>query len=221
MKRSAILLRTLIFLTIYLVLYYFGADWGRKILYPVRIFVTFLHELGHGLAAVLSGGSVDSIQINTDGSGWTRSMNGNRALTIMGGYLGSAIFGNIIFFIGAKVKALSKALMYLIAGGMLFTGIVWFNSFVSSGMLIFFALSLIFFALKTEWSREILMFLGLASVIYIIQDFNVGPSSDLAAYANEIPVFSANIWKYIWLFIVIVFFALNIRLLIKTENSKS
>ena len=219
MKISGILSRTILFLALYLGLFYFGGEWGRRILYPVRIFVTFLHELGHGLAAIAGGGSVDSIQINADGSGWARTMNGNRALTIMGGYLGSALFGNLIFFIGARAKKLSRNLMYLIAFAMMFTGVVWFNSFQSSGMLILFALSLIFFALKTNWSREIIMFLGLASIAFIIQDFDVGPSSDLAAYANEIPVFSANIWKYIWLFIAILFCVLNIRLLIKTENA--
>jgi hypothetical protein len=197
-----------------------GAEWGRKILYPVRIFVCFLHELGHGLAAIFTGGSVDSIQINPDGSGWTRTINGNRAVTIMGGYLGSAVFGNLIFSIGAKFKVLSKYLMFLIAIGMVFTALIWFNSFMTSGILILFALSLVVFALKTEWSREIIMFLGLASVLYIIKDFNIGPSSDLAAYANEIPVFSANIWKYIWLLIALIICALNLRILIKSETKK-
>ena len=43
------------------------------------------------------------------------------------------------------------------------------------------------------------MFLGLASIIYIVQDFNVGPSSDLKAYAELFIFIPAVAWMYIWL----------------------
>jgi len=61
---------------------YYGGDIGRKILYPITLLVTFLHEFGHGIGAVITGGWVEEIQINKDGSGWTRSAGGSRAVTI-------------------------------------------------------------------------------------------------------------------------------------------
>ena len=57
---------------------------------------------------------------------------------------------------------------------MLLTGIIWFNSMFTTIVLIIFAITLFIIANKTSFGRELLMFLGLASIIYIIQDFNVG-----------------------------------------------
>ena len=183
------------------------------ILYPVRLFVTFLHELGHALGAVLTGGSVDAIQINSDGSGWTRTGGGNRAVTIMGGYFGSALFGNSMLYLSTRSKSITRFTLTTLAVAMIFTGFIWFNSLYTSGILIIFAIVLYILAWKTSASRAILMFLGLVSILYIIQDFNVGPRSDLEAYANELRIFPPQVWMYIWLGIVIILFYLNLKLL--------
>ena len=39
------------------------------LVYPIRLFVTFIHESSHALIAVLTGGSVQSLTIASDGSG--------------------------------------------------------------------------------------------------------------------------------------------------------
>jgi len=72
--------------------------------------------------------------------------------------------------------------------------------------------------LETKYGREILMLLGLASIIYIIQDFNVGPSSDLAAMERELKFIPAKVWMYIWLAIVIAILALNLKMLFSAKT---
>jgi len=183
--RGSLFMRIIIILAIYFGLTSYGGDVGWKIMYPIRLFVTFLHEFGHAIGAVLTGGWVEEVQINADGSGWTRSANGNRPITIMGGYLGSAIFGNILFYVGARAQLFVKPLLVLVIFSMLVTGFYWFNSFFTTAVLILFSAALFYIAFKTNFGREVLMFLGLASVLYIIQDFNVGPTSDLKAYEKE------------------------------------
>ena len=217
MKSSSVLIRIFIFLLIYFGLTYFAGAVGHKLLYPVRIMVTFLHELGHALGALLTGGAVDKIQINANGSGWARTAGGNRAIVIMGGYIGSALFGNMLFYIGAKSKSLSKPVLYILAGSMGLVALIWFNSLFTSALLLLFSLSLILVAWKTKFSREFVMFFGLTSILYIIQDFRVGPSSDLEAYAKELVIFSPQVWMYIWLFIVLLLFLFNIRLLMRSR----
>src|SRR5258705_7342830 len=44
--------------------------------YPFRIFVTFIHEGGHALAALLTGNAVSSLTIAMDGSGETYTTHG-------------------------------------------------------------------------------------------------------------------------------------------------
>jgi len=211
--KSSILIRMLAILAVYFGLTYYGGDMGRKLLHPIRLFVTFLHEFGHAIGAVLTGGWVEDVQINADGSGFTRSVNGNRAITIMGGYLGSAIFGNILFYIGARSKPLVKPLMAIVILCMLVTGFYWFNSLFTTGVLVLFSLALLFIMLKTDFGSEVLMFLGLASVIYIIQDFNVGPTSDLKAYEEVMVILPAQAWMYIWLAIAIGLLLMNLKFL--------
>jgi len=210
--------RVLLILGLYLGLRYFGGDVGRKILYPITLLVTFLHEFGHALGAVLTGGSVEQVQINADGSGYTVSRGGIRSVTIMGGYIGSAILGNLLFYVGTKSQKLIKPMLYLLSAAMVFTAFFWFNSMFTTGVLIVFALVLGFIGLKTKFGREVLMFIGLASIIYIIQDFNVGPSSDLAAYAETMVILPADVWKYIWLGIVVILFVFNVRAIFRTSG---
>src|SRR5919199_4444095 len=66
--------------------------------YPFKLFVTFIHEGGHALAAVLTGNSVRSLSVAFDGSGLTETYvapGGTFAgfFISSAGYLGAPAFG--------------------------------------------------------------------------------------------------------------------------------
>ena len=214
--KNSVLIRIVIILAAYFGLTYFGGDIGRKILYPIRMLVTFLHEFGHAIGALITGGSVDLIQINKDGSGFTQSRGGSLSIILMGGYLGSAIFGNLLFLIGARFKKAVKPFLILLSATMLGTGVFWFNSLFTTIMLVIFALAILLIAFKTNFGNEVLMFLGLACIIFIIQDFNVGPSSDLQKYAELMVFIPKTVWMYIWLGIVLILTFFNFRIMFKS-----
>ena len=203
--------RVIAILLVYGILKFFGGSFGRMALYPVTLLVTFLHEFGHALGALLTGGSVDGMQINADGSGYTITRGGYRAIVLMGGYLGSAVLGNVLFHIGARRRHLTHHTLLLLGGLMLLAGLMWFQSFSSTAILWGFGALLAFIALKTDWDQDVLMFLGLASVLYIIQDFDVGPKSDLAMYEQVVGFFPSQIWMYLWLLLVGWLFLWNLR----------
>ncbi len=46
-------------------------------LYPLRIFVVFVHETGHALASVLTGGQVLTMVVTPRDSGYVQYMGGN------------------------------------------------------------------------------------------------------------------------------------------------
>jgi Peptidase M50B-like len=196
---------------IYVLLKFFGGSFGRMALYPVTLLVTFLHEFGHALGAILTGGNVDDLKINWDGSGYTVTRGGNQAVILMGGYLGSAVLGNMLFYIGARLRTWTRPALLILAGLMVFAGIVWFVSLTTTATLLGFAALLWFIVNRTSWDRDVLMFLGLAAVLYIIQDFNVGPTSDLAMYEEVVGVFPSGTWMYIWLILVVALFIWNMR----------
>jgi len=66
------------------------------LVYPIRLLVTFLHEGGHALAAVLTGGLVDQMRIFADGSGVTYTRGGLRFFVSSAGYLGATLYGALL-----------------------------------------------------------------------------------------------------------------------------
>lgn len=213
-NNNNILLRIALVLVAYLGIKYLIPN-GNTILYPINLFVTFLHEFGHAAGALITGGKVASIQVNHDGSGLCYTAGGNRAIILMGGYIGSAIFGNMLLFIGTKYPKMAKFTLVLLAIAMIFTSIFWYDQMFTTGLLLAFSIIFIALAWLTDFSGDILMFLGLASIIHIIEDFNVGPTSDLQKYAEIFVVIPMNVWMYIWLIIVIILFLINIRWILK------
>jgi len=200
---------------VYALLLLLAGRYGRAVTHPINLFVTVLHELGHALGGIISGGKVEYVQINSDGSGKASILGGSAAIILMGGYLGSAIFGNLLFYIGVKAGKLARAALYILGGFMLLSGVIWFSHIFSTLTLFIFGGTLILLARKQWIMREALMFLGLASLIYIIRDFNVGPSSDLAAYARIFKIIPAGLWMYIWLGLVLLMTSFNIRLMMR------
>ncbi len=81
--------------------------------YPIRLFVTFIHEGSHVLAALLTGGSVQSLTIAADGSGVVYSVPSGwlgGLLTSSAGYLGSTAFGVLLLLLIRKAVSAKNVL---------------------------------------------------------------------------------------------------------------
>lgn len=203
--------RVLAMVVVYALLRFVGGSFGQLVLYPVTLLVTFLHEFGHALGAILTGGEVVGLNIAPDGSGYTTTRGGSPGIILIGGYLGSAALGNLLFYIGARRKSLTDKTLQALSIIMALIAVIWFESFISSGLLVAFALVLWLIATRTNWDQDVLMFLGLAAVLYIIQDFRVGPGSDLAHYERVVGIFPASVWMYVWLLLAALLFYFNLR----------
>lgn len=98
--------------------------------YPFRIFVTFIHEGGHAFAALVTGNSVASLSVATDGSGLTYSTTGGFLSAIFissAGYLGATAFGALLLVlirrtVAARIVLIGSAA--LIGGLTLIFGVV-------------------------------------------------------------------------------------------------
>jgi len=67
--------------------------------YPFRLFVTFIHEGGHAIAALLTGGQVQSLQVAPNGSGLVYAVVGGRLAQMFlasAGYLGAMLYGALL-----------------------------------------------------------------------------------------------------------------------------
>src|SRR5436189_5214569 len=77
--------------------------------YPFRIFVTFIHEGGHAIAALITGNSVQSLSVAMNASGETYTSQGgtfSQMLVASAGYLGAMTYGaNLLVLIRKAVAA--------------------------------------------------------------------------------------------------------------------
>src|SRR5690242_10656645 len=77
--------------------------------YPFKIFVTFIHEGGHALAALVTGNSVFSLSVATDTSGETLTPPPggfiSQVFISSAGYLGAMAFGGLLLVLIRKAVA--------------------------------------------------------------------------------------------------------------------
>ena len=75
------------------------ALWPTPFLAPLKTLVVFFHEASHALTAVATGGVVIEMEVDQNQGGHVRSMGDIRLLTLSAGYLGSLLWGALIFLV--------------------------------------------------------------------------------------------------------------------------
>jgi hypothetical protein len=86
---------------------------AQIVTYPFLIFSTFVHETGHALGAVLTGGSVESLIVRMNGSGVTYTRGGLRFIISSAGYLGTTLFGALLLILSRKENNVRPVLLGL------------------------------------------------------------------------------------------------------------
>jgi hypothetical protein len=91
---------------------------GRTLLYPLTLLATFLHEMGHGITALLTGGTFASLDIFADASGLahtTTSQAWASAPVSAGGLLAPPIAGATLLAVSRGPKRARAVLVALAA----------------------------------------------------------------------------------------------------------
>ncbi|NCC33313.1 MAG: M50 family peptidase [Chloroflexia bacterium] len=88
----------------------FALGWLGPLAFPFRLLTTIIHELGHGLAALLTGGAFVRFVVFPDGSGLAYTAGGMQWLIIPAGYLGTAFVGAGLIMVGRSPRASRIAL---------------------------------------------------------------------------------------------------------------
>lgn len=137
--------------------------YAAYLVYPIRLFVTFIHESSHAIVAVLTGGAVQSLTIAADGSGLTYTAgNGllGALLTSSAGYLGTTFFGILLLYLMRRNVSSHKVLFCL--GG--FVGLVTLIFGVICPALNLFSLNVGFSSLAFTIAVGTLLAVGLCAL---------------------------------------------------------
>ncbi len=103
---------------------------GRLLLYPFTLLSTWVHEMGHGLTALLVGGNFLRLDIFADASGMAHLevVRGFRsALSSAGGLLGPPLFGALCLLIARRA---ARPLLLFLAACLLLSLLLWVRTLV-------------------------------------------------------------------------------------------
>jgi hypothetical protein len=211
----------------------FNVDVLALAAYPLRLFVTYVHESGHALAAIASGGRVMRFTVSPDGSGLASTIGGSRALILPAGYIGAALFGAGLFFIIHRFPSFIRW-----TGGALGVFLIVFTLMYARpdalgaptalivGLL--FGLILVLLALRATIALNLIVLtvLAIATGLNAVMDitslvgyadycFRAGGQTvvcnDAQAFARDVaPIFPAAVWAFIWAGISIALCALSV-----------
>ena len=191
--------------------------WESVVLYPVKLFVVLLHELSHALAAILTGGSVEEIQIDSRIGGLALTRGGWSWVIVSAGYLGSMIMGGIIFLVSLRRKA-SITVTIVTGAVVLITTLL----FVRNGFGLIFGLAfgaaLLAAArwLPEQWLSLLVQYLGAMSCLYALVDVK----EDLltlesrvtdASILSDMTGIPAIVWGVIWSLLALAVFIIIMR----------
>jgi hypothetical protein len=122
--------------------------WGSLLLYPFTILATWFHEMGHGLAAILTGGRFEQLAIYADGSGVAQSFISadasvfSHAFISAAGPLGPPVVGALLI-VASRYRRATRIALGLLAGALLLSTLIWVRSVTGWLVLPGFALALI------------------------------------------------------------------------------
>lgn len=192
--------------------------WLGWINFPFRLLITMVHELGHGLAALLTGGNFIRFVVSADGSGLAYTSGGWRFLIIPAGYLGAALFGALLIMLGRSYRW-SRIAMGVIGVALVLLSLRYgtptiFTSQIFSGILTTVSgllLGALFLGVAIKASAAWIIFLlhvvaikagfmafsDIFTVIGLSTSLVGGPRSDAQSMA-ELTFIPAIIWALLW-----------------------
>jgi hypothetical protein len=187
--------------------------------YPLRLFVTYVHEISHSLMAIITGGEVIGFTISPDGSGVATTSGGIRALILPAGYLGAAFFGSVLFYLANTIR--KPRFLSMLIGGLLVVFTILYARPNQDGALSALVIGLLFgvllalagWKLPMQINQLILNVLSIVLALNAVLDLlalirstsvvivtgNGIIRNDAAAFTNEVtPIIPPVVWAVIW-----------------------
>ena len=212
-RKSASVSGRMLFLAslVTLVLNFLPGQYSAIILYPVRLFVTLIHESGHAVCALLTGGEVQYLKIFANGEGvtWARTSPLLSWVYISGGYLGTAAFGTVLLI--ANRVAGWKTTLTIISLYVLTVTLLWAHNPVDNlftlctGVIL---AAIIFVAsrkLNAQWAGFMVSFLAVQCCLNALSDIRIllylttqtTAENDAVFMSQQYPL-PPTVWAMLW-----------------------
>jgi hypothetical protein len=203
--------------------------------YPFRIFVTFIHEGGHAIAALLTGNSVQSLSVAMNASGETYTTKGgliSQILVSSAGYLGATAYGVLLLLlirraIAARIVLIGSAALILVLtigyglwspftimmGLLLSVGLIGIAKYASPRVATFFVS---FLAVQCVLNA----LLDLKTVLFLSSPFAPSVPTDAMNMANATGI-PAMFWAVIWIGLSFLLLSMAMRFYAISRHQKA
>ncbi len=171
---------------------------------PFSWIETFYHEISHGIATLITGGSISKIQLLPNGAGFCYSYGGWRLLIAFAGYAGASGFGLLIYQVASiRSHKISKIISFIMLALLAVCLVFWVRDLLT--VLIIAVIALLFvlplkFA-STSWLVHLTRIIGMSvilnglfSAVNLIGRGSVGDAANLAK-TTWLP---AQVWVILW-----------------------
>lgn len=209
-------IRFLLFIILSLLLVY--VPFLKILGYPFLWLEAYLHEVSHGLAAVLSGGKVVSITISYNGDGLCSYIANHPQTVLFFGYAGTTIWGALIYSGALSSVRVAHRIALVMVLLLMVSGIFWMKPEFESWTILVVMISIIFFPLwfvRYHRVQYFVQFVGIFIMVSNIQSvmklFYIVDRGDHKKLA-ELTDVSMAVWIWSWMFFcvaVLLFFALK------------
>lgn len=191
--------------------------WNTPVVLPLKILTVFLHELAHGLAALLTGGTIVELSLSILQGGHAITRGGSRFVILFSGYLGSLLLGMALLLVAVRTE-LDRFVLGLLGAIMLLVAALYIRDTFALVFCVLTGLGMVAIAryLSRAINDMVLRVIGLTSLIYVPYDIfsdTIARSelrSDAFMLAEEFGG-SAALWGGFWLILSLAAILLCLR----------
>jgi len=195
--------------------------WSTPALYPLKLLIVFFHESSHALMTIATGGQVIELEIDRLQGGHVISAGGNRFITLTAGYLGSLIWGVVIYLLAVGSKY-DKAIMFCLGIIIMVVTTLFVRDLFAFGFGGLTGLFMILMGVKAPMQINdiILRVIGVTSMSYVPLDVysdtivRTSLRSDAFMLAEEFGG-TTVLWGTIWLLVSVVILIATLKISLK------
>ncbi len=170
---------------------------------PFKWLESYFHEISHGLAALVTGGTIVKIQLFPNGAGLCTTRGGMNFLISFMGYAGAALWGMGIYFVASMHQRIAQILSGVIALLLITTLVFWARdilTFIIIAVLLAVVLmkfkysKLSYLQLSLQITGALILLNSVKSPWYLVDGRNFGDGAAL----SQLTGIPEIIWVFVW-----------------------
>lgn len=205
--------------------------WDSPVLMPFKLLSVMGHETGHAVAALVAGGSVDSVTVRANESGQCLSRIPEsffaKVLVYSGGYVGSAIIAVVLLLLTFRFNA-RRFVLYAACAWLTVMGLFYARDAFTLAFCVVMALA---FAAGAKWLPDgavgvLNLFIAGFTALYALVDLKddlwngaVRSQSDAQLLA-DVTVVPAIVWAALWTLVSVAVLVLGAWVALRDKPKK-